>query len=122
MRGATPAVACVRMASADAPLRPEARCAVFDSPGWLRGTGRRSDPATGAARVSRRSQARADHDIHGHVSATSDSPRRWSGWLLCLVAAIVLGVLALGGTLLYLKLHESQLVFRVAASHAHMTD
>jgi pimeloyl-ACP methyl ester carboxylesterase len=56
------------------------------------------------------------------VSATSDSPRRWSGWLLCLVAAIVLAVLALGGTLLYLKLHESQLVFRVTASHAHMTD
>ena len=56
------------------------------------------------------------------MSATSDSPRRWSGWLLCLVAAIVLAVLALGGTLLYLKLHESQLVFRVAESHAHTTD
>ena len=47
---------------------------------------------------------------------------RWSGWLLCLIAAIGLAVLALGGTLLYLKLHESQLVFRVAESHAHTTD
>ena len=54
--------------------------------------------------------------------SAASRPRRWSGWLLCLIAVIALALLALGSTLLYLKLHESQLVFRVAASHAHMSD
>ena len=54
--------------------------------------------------------------------SAASKPHRWSGWLLCLFAAIALALLALGSTLLYLKLHESQLVFRVAQSHAHTTD
>jgi pimeloyl-ACP methyl ester carboxylesterase len=35
---------------------------------------------------------------------------------------LALGLLALGSTLVYLKLHESQLVFRVAQSHAHTNE
>lgn len=54
--------------------------------------------------------------------SAASKPRRWSAWLLCLIAVIALALLALGSTLLYLKLHESQLVFRVAESHAHTTD
>jgi pimeloyl-ACP methyl ester carboxylesterase len=60
------------------------------------------------------------------VTSASDNsapqPRLRSGWLLCLIGVIALALLALGSTLLYLKLHESELVFRVALSHAHTTD
>ena len=42
-------------------------------------------------------------------------------WLLCLSGTLVTALLILGGTLAYLKLHESELVFRTALSHTRAT-
>jgi uncharacterized protein len=45
---------------------------------------------------------------------------KWSlrrpGWLGCLAAGLLAAIVAVGGALLYLKLHESELVFRTAMS------
>jgi pimeloyl-ACP methyl ester carboxylesterase len=42
-------------------------------------------------------------------------------WLLCLSGTLVAAVLVLGGTLAYLKLNESELVFRAVLSHSRAT-
>ena len=50
---------------------------------------------------------------------------RWTvrrrGWLLCLCGVLLVAVVAIGGVLLYLKLHESELVFHTALSHERAT-
>jgi uncharacterized protein len=48
-------------------------------------------------------------------------PQQCSGWLLGLSAVVAVATLALGSMLIYLKLHESELVFHTALSHAHTT-
>jgi pimeloyl-ACP methyl ester carboxylesterase len=46
---------------------------------------------------------------------------RRAGWRLSLCGALAAALLALGGALLYLKLHEDELVFRTAVSHLRTT-
>jgi hypothetical protein len=46
---------------------------------------------------------------------------RRPGWLTCVYGGLLAAVVAFGGALLYLKLHESELVFRTALSHQRAT-
>lgn len=46
---------------------------------------------------------------------------RGPGWLQCVCGGVLAAVVAIGGALLYLKLHESELVFRTALSHQRAT-
>jgi uncharacterized protein len=50
------------------------------------------------------------------VNQTSKWSLRRPGWLGCLFGGLLAVIVALGGALLYLKLHESELVFRTAMS------
>jgi pimeloyl-ACP methyl ester carboxylesterase len=54
---------------------------------------------------------------------TAQSAKTWQrpGWLVWLYGACAVLVLALGSALLYLKLHENELVFRTAMSRTRMT-
>ena len=51
-------------------------------------------------------------------TAQSSWTRRRPGWLIGLGGALAAAALAVAGTLLYLKLHEDELVFHTAISHA----
>jgi pimeloyl-ACP methyl ester carboxylesterase len=53
--------------------------------------------------------------LTGKQSATWRMRR--PGWLLCVYGGLVAAIVAVGGALLYLKLHESELVFRTDLSH-----